>query len=36
MVAREYLVDRFKLDDTRIKTRGLGKTDDSKLEIIIY
>ena len=29
MVVRKYLVDNFRLDDTRIKTRGLGKAQDA-------
>jgi phospholipid/cholesterol/gamma-HCH transport system substrate-binding protein len=40
LVVREYLVKTFKVDDTRIKTIGLGKTDaaneERKLEIRIY
>jgi phospholipid/cholesterol/gamma-HCH transport system substrate-binding protein len=40
MVVRNYLVQNFRLDDTRIKTMGLGKTadsgDDGKIEIFIY
>jgi phospholipid/cholesterol/gamma-HCH transport system substrate-binding protein len=40
MVIRNYLVQNFRLDDTRIKTMGLGKTDDAgengKIEIVIY
>jgi phospholipid/cholesterol/gamma-HCH transport system substrate-binding protein len=39
-VVREYLVKNFKVDDTRIKTIGLGKTDaaaeDGRLEVLIY
>ena len=39
-VIRDYLVQNFKLDDTRIKTIGLGKTDavneDRKLDILVY
>ena len=39
-VVREYLVKNFKVDDTRIKTIGLGKTEaadeDRKLEIVVY
>jgi outer membrane protein OmpA-like peptidoglycan-associated protein len=39
-VVREYLVKTFKLDDTRMKTIGLGKTDavneDGKLDILVY
>jgi outer membrane protein OmpA-like peptidoglycan-associated protein len=37
---REYLAKNFRLDDTRIKTMGLGKTDGSgdngKAEILVY
>jgi phospholipid/cholesterol/gamma-HCH transport system substrate-binding protein len=40
MVVREYLVDNFKFDDTRLKTAGLGKTADEsnggQVEILIY
>lgn len=40
MVIRNYLVQNFRLDDTRIKTMGLGKTTDSgdngKIEILVY
>lgn len=40
MVLRNYLVQNFRLDDTRIKTMGLGKTEDSgpdgKIEILVY
>lgn len=39
MVVREYLVNNFKLDDTRIKTIGMGKSADangSKVEILVY
>jgi phospholipid/cholesterol/gamma-HCH transport system substrate-binding protein len=41
MVVRNYLVDNFRLDDTRIKTLGLGKAQDpsagdGKLEILVY
>lgn len=40
MVVRNYLVQNFKLDDTRMKTMGLGKTQDTgesgKIEIIVY
>lgn len=40
MVVRDYLAENFKLDDTRIKTIGLGKTkalgDTSKVRILIY
>ncbi len=37
---RDYLAKNFRLDDTRIKTLGLGKTsdavDDGKVEILVY
>jgi phospholipid/cholesterol/gamma-HCH transport system substrate-binding protein len=40
MVVRNYLVQNYRLDDTRIKTMGLGKTDDAgesgKVEILVY
>jgi phospholipid/cholesterol/gamma-HCH transport system substrate-binding protein len=40
MVIRNYLVQNFKLDDTRIKTMGLGKSktpsDTGRIEIIVY
>jgi phospholipid/cholesterol/gamma-HCH transport system substrate-binding protein len=40
MVIRNYLVQNFRLDDTRIKTMGLGKTayagDDGKVQILVY
>jgi phospholipid/cholesterol/gamma-HCH transport system substrate-binding protein len=37
-VAREYLVQNFKLDDQRIKIMGAGKTPENsdRLEILIY
>jgi phospholipid/cholesterol/gamma-HCH transport system substrate-binding protein len=39
-VVRKYLVENFQLDDTRVKTLGLGKTADSgpdgSVEILIY
>jgi phospholipid/cholesterol/gamma-HCH transport system substrate-binding protein len=39
-VTRTYLVHNFKIDDTRVKTIGLGKSDDlggaSKLEILVF
>jgi phospholipid/cholesterol/gamma-HCH transport system substrate-binding protein len=39
-VVRKYLVDNFQLDDTRLKTLGLGKTaessPDGSVEILIY
>ena len=40
MVVRDYLVKNFKLDDTRIKTIGLGKADtaavERKVDILVY
>ena len=40
LVVREFLVKNFKLDDTRIKTIGLGKAetanDERRLEILVY
>jgi phospholipid/cholesterol/gamma-HCH transport system substrate-binding protein len=40
MAIRNYLVQNFRLDDTRIKTMGLGKTEDAgengKIEILVY
>ena len=40
LVVRDYLVKNFKVDDTRIKTLGLGKSatagDERKLEILVY
>jgi hypothetical protein len=37
---RDYLVKNFRLDDTRIKTLGLGKTngagDNGMVEILVY
>jgi phospholipid/cholesterol/gamma-HCH transport system substrate-binding protein len=40
MVIRNYLVQNFRLDDTRIKTMGLSKTDDAgengKIQILVY
>ena len=40
MVVRDYLVKNFKLEDTRIKTIGLGKSDrvadGGSLEILVY
>ena len=39
-VVRKYLVDKFQLDDTRVKTLGLGKTADAvpdgNIQILIY
>ena len=40
MVVRDYLVKNFKLEDTRIKTIGLGKSDKAPdggaVEVLIY
>jgi hypothetical protein len=40
MVVREYLVQNFKLDDTRLSTIGMGESNESgdsgKIEILIY
>jgi phospholipid/cholesterol/gamma-HCH transport system substrate-binding protein len=40
MVARDYLVKHFKLEDTRIKTIGLGKAesapDGGSVEVLVY
>jgi phospholipid/cholesterol/gamma-HCH transport system substrate-binding protein len=40
MVVRNYLVQNFRLDDTRIRTLGMGKTEqlgeDGKVQIIVY
>jgi len=39
-VVRDYLVQNFKLDDTRIKTKGLGKVtlagESGKVHILVY
>jgi len=39
MVVRDYLVENFRLDDTRLKTIGAGKSEqvtDAKLRILVY
>jgi phospholipid/cholesterol/gamma-HCH transport system substrate-binding protein len=39
MVVRDYLAENFRLEDTRIKTIGEGKTEqvtDSKIRILVY
>jgi len=39
MVIRDYLVENFKLDDTRLKTMGVGKSDQSdsnSVDILVY
>jgi len=37
---RDYLVANFRLDDTRLRTKGLGKTlapdDGGKVRILVY
>ena len=39
MIVRKYLVDNFKIDDTRVRTLGIGKSpdggDDGKIEIYV-
>jgi phospholipid/cholesterol/gamma-HCH transport system substrate-binding protein len=35
--ARAYLVDHFKLDDSRLRIRGIGKSDnEAELQIMVY
>jgi phospholipid/cholesterol/gamma-HCH transport system substrate-binding protein len=40
MVVRDYLVQNFKLDDKKVKTIGLGKSQDvqegSRVDVIVY
>jgi len=40
MIARDYLVKNFKLEDTRVKTIGMGKSnkvsDGGRVEVLIY
>jgi outer membrane protein OmpA-like peptidoglycan-associated protein len=40
MVVRQYLAEKFKLDDTRLKTKGLGENgsggEADRIEILIY
>ena len=39
MVVRDYLVKNFRVDDARIKTMGLGESqeaDEGKVEILVY
>ena len=40
LVIRDYLVEHFRMDDTRLTTKGLGKTqafgDSSKVRILVY
>ncbi len=39
-VIRDYLINNFRMDDTKVKTLGLGKSEDSdskgSVEIVIY
>ena len=39
-VVRNYLVENFQLDDTRMRTLGMGKTEqlgeNGKVQIIVY
>ncbi len=37
LLVRDYLAQNFKLDDTRLKTIGLGKDDDdhNRVEILV-
>lgn len=41
MNVRKYLIDNFKIDDTRVKTRGagegpVGEGSDSRVEVVVY
>src|SRR5439155_9329128 len=42
LVVRDYLVDHFKMDDTNLKTLGLGKQEKmdageaGKIEVLVY
>jgi phospholipid/cholesterol/gamma-HCH transport system substrate-binding protein len=40
MVAREYLAENFKMDDSRVKTMGVGKSesagDGGAIQIVVY
>src|ERR1700691_2494984 len=39
MVVRDYLVKNFKMDDTRVKTIGLGKSNDAEgagVAVLVY
>lgn len=39
MVVRDYLVKNFKMDDTRVKTIGLGKSQDADgagVAVLVY
>jgi outer membrane protein OmpA-like peptidoglycan-associated protein len=39
MVVRDYLVQKFKMDDSRVKTIGLGKSPDAPaagVEVLVY
>jgi len=39
-VVRKYLVDNYSLDDTRLKTLGLGKSSaaspDGSIQVLVY
>jgi len=35
MVVRDYLIRHFKMDDTRLKKMGIGKSE-ALVEIIVY
>jgi hypothetical protein len=39
MVVRDYLVNNFKMDDTRVRTLGTGKSSDASgdgVSVLIY
>ena len=38
MVVRDYLTQHYRFDDTRVKTLGMGKTEDAqrKLSVLVY
>jgi phospholipid/cholesterol/gamma-HCH transport system substrate-binding protein len=36
MVIRDYLVENFKMDDTRVKKMGVGKAEQDSVEIRVY
>ena len=40
MVVRKYLAENFKMDDSKLKTMGIGESksvgDDGNIEILIY
>jgi len=35
-VVRDYLVQNFKFDDTRVKIIGLGKSGENTMQILVY